>query len=119
MAGQRFLVPYVRVRLLPPQPLRFQSAYVAPSSSGLGRRPLKAEVEGSNPFGATKKLQARAFALAFFFSLRRLLASRSPLLHVSRIEARGPRVGQLEKLERRKAIPRKSCLWGYRGKRVP
>ena len=77
MAGQRFLVPYVRVRLLPPQPLRFQSAYVAPSSSGLGRRPLKAEVEGSNPFGATKKQQARASALAFFFSLRRLLAYRT------------------------------------------
>ena len=128
MAGQRFLVPYVRVRLLPPQPLRFRSAYVAPSSSGLGRRPLKAEVEGSNPFGATKKQQARAHALAFFFSLRRLLAYRtkwgfslpsSPLLHVSRIEARGPRVGRFEKLERRKASPRKSCLWGYRGKRVP
>ena len=128
MAGQRFLVPYVRVRLLPPQPLRFQSAYVAPSSSGLGRRPLKAEVEGSNPFGATKKQQARAFALAFFFSLRRLLAYRakrgfslpgSPLLHASSIEARGPRVGQLEKLEGRKASPRKSCLWGYRGKWVP
>ena len=77
MAGQRFLVPYVRVRLLPPQPLRFRSAYVAPSSSGLGRRPLKAEVEGSNPFGATKEQQARAFALAFFFSLRRLLAYRT------------------------------------------
>ncbi len=77
MAGQRFLVPYVRVRLLPPQPLRFQSAYVAPSSSGLGRRPLKAEVEGSNPFGATKKQQARVFALAFFFSLRHLLAYRA------------------------------------------
>ncbi len=27
---------------------------VAPSSSGLGRRPLKAEVAGSNPVGATK-----------------------------------------------------------------
>ena len=29
--------------------------YVAPSSSGLGRRPLKAEVAGSNPVGATKE----------------------------------------------------------------
>ena len=29
--------------------------YVAPSSSGLGRRPLKAEVAGSNPVGATRK----------------------------------------------------------------
>lgn len=68
------------------------------------------------------------FALAFFFSLRHLLAYRakrgfslpgSPLLHASSIEARGPRVGQLEKLEGRKASPRKSCLWGYRGKWVP
>ena len=63
MAGQRFLVPYVRVRLLPPQP------YVAPSSSGLGRRPLKAEVEGSNPFGATKKQQAGGNKLPAFFCL--------------------------------------------------
>ena len=78
MAGQRFLVPYVRVRLLPPQPLRFQSAYVAPSSSGLGRRPLKAEVEGSNPFGATKKQQARACALAFFFPEGSLLCNPQP-----------------------------------------
>ena len=30
---------------------------MAPSSSGLGRRPLKAEVEGSNPFGATMNFQ--------------------------------------------------------------
>ena len=30
------------------------SIYVAPSSSGLGRRPFKAEVAGSNPVGATK-----------------------------------------------------------------
>ena len=65
MAGQRFLVPYVRVRLLPPQPIYltglkeamyYAGAYVAPSSSGLGRRPLKAEVAGSNPVGATNKL---------------------------------------------------------------
>ncbi len=31
---------------------------MAPSSSGLGRRPLKAEVAGSNPVGATKNLRA-------------------------------------------------------------
>ena len=75
-------MPYVRVRLLPPQPLRFQSAYVAPSSSGLGRRPLKAEVEGSNPFGATKKQQARAYVLAFPFGFLYLLQMlRSVNLH--------------------------------------
>lgn len=56
MAGQRFLVPYVRVRLLPPQPFDTALENVAPSSSGLGRRPLKAEVAGSNPVGATKEL---------------------------------------------------------------
>ena len=31
-------------------------ANVAPSSSGLGRRPLKAEIAGSNPVGATSYL---------------------------------------------------------------
>ena len=29
---------------------------MAPSSSGLGRRPLKAEVAGSNPVGATREI---------------------------------------------------------------
>ena len=32
--------------------------YVAPSSSGLGRRPLKAEVAGSNPVGATRNYKS-------------------------------------------------------------
>ena len=32
--------------------------FTAPSSSGLGRRPLKAEVAGSNPVGATKYCKA-------------------------------------------------------------
>ncbi len=76
MAGQRFLVPYVRVRLLPPQPFFLDIAkvsgilathYVAPSSSGLGRRPLKAEVAGSNPVGATKKFKAAGLCPAAFF----------------------------------------------------
>ena len=31
---------------------------MAPSSSGLGRRPLKAEVAGSNPVGATRYCKA-------------------------------------------------------------
>ena len=43
--------------------------YVAPSSSGLGRRPLKAEVAGSNPVGATRTLQAGSgFASGLSFS---------------------------------------------------
>lgn len=81
MVGQRILVPYVRVRLLPAQPKNFKipsrhswkvvlnypsALNVAPSSSGLGRRPLKAEVEGSNPFGATKRLQAGSIASSLF-----------------------------------------------------
>ena len=38
---------------------------MAPSSSGLGRRPLKAKVAGSNPVGATKFSRLRIFS-AFF-----------------------------------------------------
>ena len=34
--------------------MKVRRSSVAPSSSGLGRRPLKAEVAGSNPVGATK-----------------------------------------------------------------
>ena len=44
--------------------------YVAPSSSGLGRRPLKAEVAGSNPVGATKYPGQSFVLLAFFLDLR-------------------------------------------------
>ena len=53
MAGQRFLVPYVRVRLLPPQPFFRAHDCMAWSSSGLGHRPLKAKIGGSNPLQAT------------------------------------------------------------------
>ncbi len=36
------------------KPSLFRDGFLmAPSSSGLGRRPLKAEVAGSNPVGAT------------------------------------------------------------------
>ena len=48
------------------QPQRVCAAYVAPSSSGLGRRPLKAEVAGSNPVGATRIPRSELRALAFF-----------------------------------------------------
>ena len=51
MVGQRILVPSVRVRLLPPQPKALEK--MARSSSGLGRRPLKAEITSSNLVRAT------------------------------------------------------------------
>ena len=43
--------------------------HVAPSSSGLGRRPLKAEVAGSNPVGATKNMGAILPTITFPTSL--------------------------------------------------
>ena len=42
--------------------------HVAPSSSGLGRRPLKAEVAGSNPVGATKETTGRGRTPPAFLS---------------------------------------------------
>ena len=48
---------------------------MAPSSSGLGRRPLKAEVAGSNPVGATKFSRLRVFSAFFVFRL-------FPMLHM-------------------------------------
>ena len=48
---------------------------MAPSSSGLGRRPLKAEVAGSNPVGATKFSRLRFFSAFFVFRL-------FPMLHM-------------------------------------
>ena len=58
-------MPYVRVRLLPPQPL-FKSHSMAWSSSGLGHRPLKAKIGGSNPLQATMNFQ-EALIEGFFF----------------------------------------------------
>ena len=52
MAGQRILVPSMGVRLPPSQPLHL--LHMARSSSGLGRRPLKAEITSSNLVRATK-----------------------------------------------------------------
>ena len=68
---------------------------MAPSSSGLGRRPLKAKVAGSNPVGATK-CTAEAFASAFFVIsdtaplLELQNAVRSKLRKRSTVEARTP-----------------------------
>src|SRR5438128_2294094 len=41
------------------RPPRVGGPYVAPSSSGLGRSPLKAEIAGSNPAGATSCICSR------------------------------------------------------------
>ena len=54
MAGQRILVPSMGVRLPPSQPLHL--LHMARSSSGLGRRPLKAEITSSNLVRATTHL---------------------------------------------------------------
>ena len=56
MAGQRILVPSMGVRLPPSQPCALVSD-LARSSSGSGRRPLKAEITGSNPVRATKSFR--------------------------------------------------------------
>ena len=61
MAGQRILVPSMGVRLPPSQPLHL--LHMARSSSGLGRRPLKAEITSSNLVRATNS-QRQAFGSA-------------------------------------------------------
>ena len=65
MAGQRILVPYVRGST----PSTPAMKNLAPSSSGLGRRPLKAEIAGSNPVGATTKLQPGSISPGLFRAL--------------------------------------------------
>ena len=77
MVGQRILVPYVRVRLLPSQPF-FQVLLMARSSSGLGRRPLKAEIGGSNPLRATMNLQPAIWSVFSFSPLLFLSDSSEP-----------------------------------------
>ena len=50
-----------------PSHFRQRITYVAPSSSGLGRRPLKAEVAGSNPVGATRNHKSPARGIFDFW----------------------------------------------------
>ena len=45
----------------PSTPAILVDSLMAPSSSGLGRRPLKAKVAGSNPVGATKLYPGHVF----------------------------------------------------------
>ena len=63
MAGQRILVPSMGVRLPPSQPV-----YMARSSSGLGRRPLKAEITSSNLVRATNDCKAPTSVGAFSYA---------------------------------------------------
>lgn len=63
--GQRILVPSTGVRFSPSQPLSSQ-LNMARSSSGLGRRPLKAEISSSNLLRATKKSQVIGYAGGLF-----------------------------------------------------
>ena len=73
MAGQRILVPSMGVRLPPSQP--FALLHMARSSSGLGRRPLKAEITSSNLVRATKRFtrvpQEPGFSFRCLLSIER------------------------------------------------
>ena len=66
MAGQRILVPSMGVRLPPSQPLHL--LHMARSSSGLGRRPLKAEITSSNLVRATNDCKAPTSVGAFSYA---------------------------------------------------
>ena len=66
MAGQRILVPSMGVRLPPSQPLHL--LHMARSSSGLGRRPLKAEITSSNLVRATNGCKAPTSVGAFSYA---------------------------------------------------
>ena len=66
MAGQRILVPSMGVRLPPSQPLHL--LHMARSSSGLGRRPLKAEITSSNLVRATNDCKASTSVGAFLYA---------------------------------------------------
>ena len=65
VVGQRILVPSTGVRLSQSQPFA-ASAHMARSSSGLGRRPLKAEITSSNLVRATTKTEVRGIVSGLF-----------------------------------------------------
>ena len=65
MAGQRILVPSMGVRLPPSQPVAVLLVLTARSSSGSGRRPLKAEITGSNPVRATMRFRDTRTSLTY------------------------------------------------------
>ena len=75
VVGQRILVPSTGVRLSQSQPFA-TSTHMARSSSGSGRRPLKAEITSSNLVRATKRTPASFRARRFFLALKRHDRSR-------------------------------------------
>ena len=77
MAGQRILVPSMGVRLPPSQPLHL--LHMARSSSGLGRRPLKAEITSSNLVRATKHLIPELLWRFGFFIASKIDRQKQPL----------------------------------------
>ena len=77
---------------------------MAPSSSGLGRRPLKAKVAGSNPVGATKLFQATFYA-AFLMAPSSSGLGRRPLK--AKVAGSNP-VGATKHVEPRQ-LPRLFC----------
>ena len=82
MAGQRILVPSMGVRLPPSQPLHL--LHMARSSSGLGRRPLKAEITSSNLVRATMNLRPGLHmeVRVFYFRANHLQFPFGPELYV-------------------------------------
>ena len=71
MAGQRILVPSMGVRLPPSQPLHL--LHMARSSSGLGRRPLKAESRVRFSLGSPQKKTVPCGAVFFIFLFAAIL----------------------------------------------
>ena len=67
--GQRILVPSVGVRFSPAQPCIPGEADTARSSSGSGRRPLKAEITSSNLVRATNCSRAALRPFSRFSTL--------------------------------------------------
>ncbi len=85
MAGQRILVPSMGVRLPPSQPLHL---HMARSSSGSGRRPLKAEITSSNLVRATKCFQALAREPVLLSTACGVMPVCRPLAAVSAVRSR-------------------------------
>ena len=72
--GHQTLDLGAQVRILDRQPKTLRPTagkHTAPSSSGPGHRPLKAEIAGSNPAGATSKTTSASHPAGRFFLARR------------------------------------------------
>ena len=78
--GHQTLDLGAQVRILDRQPKTLRPSagkHTAPSSSGPGHRPLKAEIAGSNPAGATSKTTSASHTAGRFFLPRRSSLQRS------------------------------------------